>query len=104
MLSYAVSERRTEIGLRLALGAQRSSILKLVVGQGVWLAMVGAALGIIIAYTAGQQMSALLAGVGPGDPATFAGAAGLVMLMTTAGSLFPALRALRVDAALVMRG
>ena len=104
LLSYAVSERRTEIGLRLALGAQRSSILKLVVGQGVWLAMVGAALGIIIAYAAGQQMSALLAGVGPGDPATFAGSAALVMLMTTAGSLFPALRALRVDAALVMRG
>ena len=104
LLSYAVSERQTEIGLRFALGAQRSSILKLVVGQGVGLAMVGAVLGIIIAYAAGQQMSALLAGVGPGDPATFAGSAGLVMLMTTAGSLFPALRALRVDAALVMRG
>jgi ABC-type lipoprotein release transport system permease subunit len=49
-------------------------------------------------------MRALLAGVGPGDPATFVAAAGLAMLMTIGGSLLPALRALRVDAASVMRG
>jgi ABC-type antimicrobial peptide transport system permease subunit len=68
------------------------------------LAFVGALLGIGLAYVAGQQMRALLAGVGPGDPATFAAAAGLVLLTTVAGSLLPALRALRVDAATVIKG
>ena len=104
LLSYAVSERRAEIGLRVALGAQRSSILKLVLGQGALLAAVGAILGIGLAYIAGEQMKALLAGVGPGDPATFIAAAGLAILMTVGGSLLPALRALRVDAASVMKG
>jgi predicted permease len=104
LLSYAVSQRRAEIGLRVALGAQRSSILKLVLGQGVLLATLGAILGIGLAYIAGEQMKALLAGVGPGDPATFIAAAGLAILMTVGGSLLPALRALRVEAASVMRG
>ncbi len=104
LLSYAVSERRAEIGLRVALGAQRSSILKLVLGQGALFAAVGAILGIGLAYIAGEQMKALLAGVGPGDPATFIAAAGLAILMTVGGSLLPALRALRVDAASVMKG
>ena len=104
LLSYAVSERRAEIGLRVALGAQRSSILRLVLGQGALLAVVGAILGIGLAYIAGEQMKALLAGVGPGDPATFMAAAGLAILMTVGGSLLPALRALGVDAASVMKG
>ena len=104
LLSYTVSERRAEIGLRVALGAQQSSILRLVLGQGASLAAVGAILGIGLAYIAGEQMKALLAGVGPGDPATFIAAAGLAVFMTVGGSLLPALRALRVDAASVMKG
>ena len=104
LLAYAVSERRAEIGLRVALGAKRSSILTLILGQGVWLATLGVVLGAVVAYVAGQQMRALLAGIGPADPATFAAAGGVALLMTLAGSLLPALRALRVDASLVMRG
>jgi predicted permease len=97
VLSFAVSQRTPEIGVRIALGARRRDILGMVLKQGV--VMVGAGLvpGLALAYVAGRSLEALLIGVTPGDPTTFAAVTGLTLLMTLAGTLLPTLRALRVD-------
>jgi predicted permease len=103
LLSYAVSQRIPEIGVRLALGARPSSILKMVLADGARLAAIGALLGLGLAYAAGRTMEALLAGVTPGDPMTFAAAFGLASLTTLLGCLVPALRAVRVDPTVALR-
>ncbi len=103
LLAYTVSQRRAEIGLRMALGARAADILTLVLRQSVSLAVPGTVLGLLIAYAAARQMEALLAGIPPADPTTFLLAGGLALLMTLAGSLLPATRAINVDAASVMR-
>ncbi len=103
LLSFAVSQRRHEIGVRIALGARSSDVLRMVLRQGVALAAAGVALGVMLAYAAGRAMEALLAGVEPGDAATFLGAIALSVLMTLLGSLVPAARAVRVDPIAVMR-
>jgi predicted permease len=97
LLSFTVSTRSAEIAVRIALGAQPRNILSIVLHESVILAAAGVALGVALAYVAGRAMQALLAGVTPGDAATFLTAAGLCFLMTLAGSLAPSLRALRVD-------
>jgi predicted permease len=97
LLSFAVSRRAQEIGVRIALGAQSSSIVKMVVWQGMLLALAGLVPGVALAYAAGRAMQALLAGVQPGDAPTFLAAAGLCLLMTILGCLFPTLRAVRVN-------
>jgi predicted permease len=103
LLSFAVSNRMQEIGVRMALGAQRSDILAMVLRDGVRLAAVGTVLGVSLAYGAGRTMQSLLAGVKPGDALTFATAIGLALLMTLVGTLIPALRAVRVDPTMVIR-
>jgi predicted permease len=97
LLAYNVSQRAREIGVRVALGAERSSILVMVMRRGLALAIAGIGLGAALALAAGRTLQALLAGVSPTDAGTFAAAAGLAMLMTIGGSLLPALRAVRVD-------
>ena len=104
LLAFSVSQRRHEIGVRMALGAQRGTIVALFVRQGVVLALCGVIPGIALAYAAGRAMQSLLFGVEPGDGATFAAAAALCVLMTHAGSLMPVLRAVRVAPASVFRG
>ena len=103
LLAYVVSSRTREIGVRLALGATGGSILRLVLGRGTALAVLGVAIGAAGAYMAGQALQALLAGVSPADPLTFASAASLAMAMVLAGSAVPALRAMRVDPAVATR-
>jgi predicted permease len=103
LLSYAVSNRATEIAVRVALGARRRDILHVVLRPSVLLACGGVALGMALAYVAGRAMQALLAGVPAADPPTFLVAAGLCLLMTVAGSLAPSLRALRVDPIVAIR-
>jgi putative ABC transport system permease protein len=103
LLSFAVSSRLQEIGVRIALGARSADILSMVLREGVRMAALGLALGLALAYAAGRGMEALLAGVRPGDSATFLAATGLAALMTLAGSLVPAVRAVRVDPMTVMR-
>jgi predicted permease len=103
LLSYAVSNRATEIAVRVALGAQPRDILHVVLRSSVLLAGGGVALGMALAYAAGRAMQALLFGIAPGDLATFACAAGVCLLMTIAGSLVPSLRALRVDPIVAIR-
>ena len=97
LLSFAVSRRSQEIGVRIALGAQPGEIVKMIVRQGAFLAAAGLLPGVVLAYAAGRAMQGLLAGVRPGDALTFASAVGLCLLMTVLGSLLPALRAVHID-------
>ena len=97
LLSFAVSQRAREIGVRMALGAQRRDILGMVVTRSLWLAFAGVVPGLALAYAAGRAMQALLVGVTPADLTTFASAGALAIVMTIAGSMMPTLRALRVD-------
>jgi len=103
LLAFAVSSRTQEIGLRMALGARSRDILRMTVGEAFQLAVLGIVIGIALAYETGQVLQALLAGVQPGDPGTLAAAAVLALVMSLAGSLLPALRALRVDPTTAMR-
>jgi predicted permease len=97
LLSFAVSQRNREIGVRMALGAAAGDILRMVMRQGVWVALAGVLPGLALAYVAARLMQALLAGIQPGDLPTFLSAAGLCLLMTLVGSFLPALRAVRID-------
>jgi putative ABC transport system permease protein len=103
LLSFAVSQRTQEIGVRMALGAQRGDILTMVLRRCVMLAVAGLVPGIAIAYAAGRSMQALLAGVPPADVVTMAGAVALTVLMTLLGSLMPTLRAVGVDPMTALR-
>jgi predicted permease len=103
LLSFTVSSRQHEIGIRIALGAQRSEIVRLIMRQGVLLAIAGVLPGLAIAYAAGRGMQSLLAGVQPADATTFFAAGVLCIVMTLIGSLLPTLRASRVDPATAFR-
>jgi len=103
LLSYAVSQRTQEFGVRIALGAQSREIFRMVLKDGIFLALAGVILGTLLAYAAGRAMEALLAGVPPADPGTFLIAILVSGLMTLLGSLFPALRAVHVDPTVAMR-
>jgi predicted permease len=103
LLSFTVSARSQEIGVRLALGAQRSAILGMILGDGARLSAIGVGTGGVAAFLAGSAMRALLAGLDPADIPAFAAAIALCLMMTLLGSLLPALRAVRVDPATVIR-
>jgi predicted permease len=103
VLSFAVSQRTQEIGVRIALGARGADILAMILRQGVVLAAAGVLPGVLLAYGAGRAMQALLAGVEPGDLATYSCAAVLSAAMALAGCMLPALRAVRVDPLIAMR-
>jgi len=97
LLAFAVSSRAQEIGVRVALGARPADVLALILREGLLLAAAGTVLGVALAYAAGRALEALLAGVSPRDAATFSAAVALAVVTTLAGSLLPALRAVRVD-------
>jgi ABC-type antimicrobial peptide transport system permease subunit len=97
VISYAVSQRASEFGIRVALGAQPSDVRKLVLGQGVRMAAVGVAAGLIAAVFATRALASLVFGVSPHDPATFVGAALLVTLVAGVASYLPARRATKVN-------
>lgn len=103
LLAYTVSQRAPEIGVRLALGADPSSVGRMIVWNGVRLALYGILPGILAGYAAARGMSALLFGIAPSDPATFATAAGIALLMTLAGTAVPAIRAVRVSPMSVLK-
>lgn len=103
LLSFSVSQRAREFAVRIALGASRRSVLASVMrGAGV-IAAAGIIPGLLIGYFAARAMQAVLAGVAPGDMTTFAVSIGLCTATVLIGSLFPALRAMRVDPATAMR-
>jgi predicted permease len=103
VLSFAVSRRAREIGVRIALGARPSDVVAMVICRGSLLAAAGALPGLVLAYAAGRALEALLAGVKPGDGTTFTVAACLCIVMALPGSLLPALRAVRMDPISVIR-
>ena len=103
LLAFGVSARLREFGVRRALGAQTGAIVGMVVRQGLVLALAGTLLGAAAAWAAGRWLEALLAGVRPSDPPTFAAAAAIVLLVAATGSALPALRAMRVDPATALR-
>ncbi len=97
VLSYVVSRRTREIGIRLAIGAGRAQVLRLVLGSGVGLALVGIVIGLAAAASLSRLMTTMLHDVQPGDPATYAAVAGALTVVAIAASLIPAWRATRVD-------
>jgi ABC-type antimicrobial peptide transport system permease subunit len=103
VLAFIVSNRRREIGVRIALGATAIDVIGDVLGDGLRLTGLGMAVGIVLALAVTRLMSALLFGISPTDAATFAGAATLLAVITVAASLVPALRASRVDPLTALR-
>jgi putative ABC transport system permease protein len=97
VISYAVSQRTAEFGIRLALGAQPSDVRRMVLGQGIVLALIGVVFGVGAAFLATRALANLLFGVGAHDPMTFIAAATLLTLVALAASYLPARRATRVS-------
>jgi predicted permease len=103
LLSYEVSRRTREIGIRMALGAQQRDVLPLVVGQGILLAMAGAAVGIGVALGVTRFLGSMLYGVHANDPGTIVGVAILLALVALSACYVPARRAMRVDPMVALR-
>jgi putative ABC transport system permease protein len=103
LLAYTVSQRAREIGVRLALGAEPAQVGRMIFGDGMRLALMGIVPGVLGGYAVGRWMSTLLFGVSPGDPATFAVAVAVAIAITFAGSVIPALRAVRVTPMSVLK-
>jgi len=103
ILSYMVTQRRREIGIRMALGAGFSQVVRLVLGQGLVMAVIGVALGIAGALALSRVTRSLLYGVSPVDPLTFGVAAGVITLVALVASLLPTRRATRVDPLVAIR-
>jgi predicted permease len=103
LLSFTVSMRQQEFGIRMALGARQGDIFKMVLEQGVVLAVAGLLPGLALAYIAARLLQSLLAGVRPADALTFSTAAAVCLITSLLGTLIPAIRAVRADPAAVMR-
>jgi ABC-type lipoprotein release transport system permease subunit len=103
LLTYLVAQRRRELGIRLALGATRENIVRLVVGESAVVAIAGAVLGGIAAAGIALTMRSMFVGVGPADPMSYAAAAGVLVFAALAASAHPAVRASRTDPASVLR-
>lgn len=97
ILAYSVSQRKKEIGVRMALGAARSNVLRLVLKQGMSLVALGVLIGLIAALAVGRLLSRMLYGVSPADPMSIAGAAAVLLLIALVACYLPARRASRVD-------
>jgi len=103
VLSYLVSRRTREIGIRVAIGAQRADVIRMVLGSGLSLALIGIAGGIALALAITRLLRGLLHGVTPADPLTFAGVAVLLTAVAIVASTVPAWRASRVDPVLALK-
>jgi ABC-type antimicrobial peptide transport system permease subunit len=102
-ISFLVNEKTQEIAIRLALGASRKAILTMVLRQGLWLAVGGAAVGLVGALIVSHLMAGLLFGVRPTDPLTFAGVTLLLTAVALAACYIPARRAMRLDPLVAIR-
>jgi predicted permease len=103
VIAYSVSQRTREIGVRMALGAQRKDVLSLVLGEGMWVILIGLAIGLAASLGLTRFLSSLLVGVTATDPLTFAGVAILLAVSALAACYMPARRAVLVDPMLALR-
>jgi putative ABC transport system permease protein len=103
VLAYMVAERRREIGIRMALGADRASVLRMVLSQGLGLTLVGVAGGLAVAFAMNRVLASLLFGVRPSDPATIVGVVALIAMVALVACYLPARSATRVDPMIVLR-
>ncbi|MFZ3382074.1 MAG: ABC transporter permease [Candidatus Acidiferrales bacterium] len=103
VISYSVAQRTHEIGVRMALGAQRADVLRMVLGQGGKIALAGIVIGMIAAFGLTRLMSGLLFSVSSADPATFAAVSALLVLVAIFACYIPARRAMRVDPIVALR-
>ena len=103
VMAYAVAQRTHEIGIRMALGAQRRDVLGLVLGQGFRLTVLGVVLGLAGALALTRGLSALLYEVGPRDPLTYAAIAAVLCVVALAACCVPARRATRLDPMAALR-
>ena len=103
VIAYTVAQRTHEIGIRVALGAQARDVLRLVLGQGMWLTLAGVAAGLAAALASAQLIASLLYGVSPADPATYILVALLLSGVALLACLVPARRATKVDPMVALR-
>jgi putative ABC transport system permease protein len=103
VMAYAVSQRTTEIGVRMALGAAPSEVFRLVIGDGLRLTAIGIVIGIAGSVLVTRWLTTLLFGVRPGEPAVLVATAGLLLLIAALACFVPARRATRVDPMIALR-
>ena len=103
VLSYVVSRRTREIGIRVAIGAGRPAVLRMVLGSGLWLTAAGIFTGLLLAAATTRLLSGLLHGVTPGDPATFTAVTLGLLAVAVLASAVPAWRASRVDPVVALK-
>jgi predicted permease len=103
VVSYAAAQRTREIGVRMALGANKGSILNLILGQGVRLIAIGVVVGLLAAFALTRAMASLLVGISVGDPVTFVPVTALLLIVAIGACYLPARRAMRLDPVVALR-